>query len=231
MSYKLPPNVPVHALVKFADVLHGDFGAQVKLKAEIDGTIEHVYLPGSATDTIAQLLEAGVVTAMPDTFPAPGDRRGVPLALGHRDVVLTLRKPDPRARAQLIVERNGRPPAPVAAPASTPIATVPPRAPSLAEALNALTRAGAALAEATCREMELADERALVKDAAIRRLVETGQERSATAAEKFVERDAEYAAHRRKQYEAVVARITAQAAYEVAWCSARALAGADHGAA
>src|SRR6185437_17168997 len=81
------------------------------------------------------------------------------------------------------------------------------------------------LADATILEMELADERALVKDAAIVRLIETGRERSVTAAEKYVEKDEQYMAHRAMQYDAVRGRIMAQAAYEVAWCSARALAG------
>lgn len=78
-----------------------------------------------------------------------------------------------------------------------------------------------ALAEAIVQEMELADQRPLIKDAAIIRIVESGQERSATAAEKVVERDPEYAEHRRRQYDAVRTRIAAEAAYEVAKLNAR----------
>ena len=83
-------------------------------------------------------------------------------------------------------------------------------------AAQAVVAAGARLADATVREMRLEDERALVKDAGIRHLVDVGEERSATAAEKFIEKYEPYMEHRRHQYDAVRERIVAQAAYDSA---------------
>ena len=77
------------------------------------------------------------------------------------------------------------------------------------------------LAQAVANEMRLADQRALIKDAAIVRIVESGQERSATAAEKVVEKDEQYMEHRRAQYESVKERIRAQGGYDAAVIGAR----------
>lgn len=89
------------------------------------------------------------------------------------------------------------------------------------DALLAIGHAGERLAQAVAKEMRLADERALIKDAAIVRIIESGQERSATAAEKVVEKDEQYMEHRRAQYEAVKERIRAQAEYDSAVVGAR----------
>lgn len=87
--------------------------------------------------------------------------------------------------------------------------------------ISRIREAGDALAQATRAEMELENRRPLVKAAAIRRLMESGAASSATAAEKIVEQDAEYADHRRQQVEAAVARQQWFAAYEVAKLDAR----------
>lgn len=67
-----------------------------------------------------------------------------------------------------------------------------------------------------CRaEMELEDERPIVKADAVRRIM-ARDSIAATPAEKIVETDAEYAAHRRRQYDAVVEKQRAFGAYEAA---------------
>lgn len=78
-------------------------------------------------------------------------------------------------------------------------------------AAQAIVTAGDRLAEAVAEEMELEEQRPLVKADAILRLLQHGTATSATAAEKVVEKDAEYAAHRARQVVATVARIKAQA--------------------
>lgn len=82
------------------------------------------------------------------------------------------------------------------------------------------------LAEATEREMRLEDERALVKDAAIRRVMAERQ-LSATAAEKVVEADVAYATHLAAKREAVVQRIKARAYYEMWLIRARIAIGTE----
>ena len=89
------------------------------------------------------------------------------------------------------------------------------------DCLLEITVAAKKLADATILEMQLEDERALVKDAGIVRLIETGRERSVTAAEKYIEKDEQYMAHRAKQYDAVRGRIMARAAYDSAVLGAR----------
>ncbi|HXE60908.1 MAG TPA: hypothetical protein VN607_09380 [Gemmatimonadaceae bacterium] len=89
------------------------------------------------------------------------------------------------------------------------------------DCLLEIATAAKRLADATMLEMQLEDERALVKDAGIRHLVETQQERSATAAEKNIEKYPPYMEHRAKQYEAVRDRILARAAYDAAVLGAR----------
>jgi hypothetical protein len=71
-------------------------------------------------------------------------------------------------------------------------------------ATNTIERVSIELGKARAMEMELEDERPLIKAAATKRLMEAGAATSATAAEKIVEADPEYAAHRVRQREAVV---------------------------
>lgn len=94
------------------------------------------------------------------------------------------------------------------------------------DAVQAIINAGDRLAEARANEMALEDERPLVKDEAIKRLMQHGAATSATAAEKIVEKDAEYAAHRAKQVEAVREAIKARAYYDASVARARLMAGA-----
>jgi hypothetical protein len=87
------------------------------------------------------------------------------------------------------------------------------------EAIVAIETAAARLAVAVRAEMELEDFRPIVKSQAIRRLMatenpETGKPHSASSAEKIVETDAEYSAHRRDQYAAVVETIRARGEFE-----------------
>lgn len=77
--------------------------------------------------------------------------------------------------------------------------------------VQSIITAGDRLAEATRDEMELEEQRPLIKADAINRLMQHGVATSATAAEKVVEKDPEYAAHRALQVKAVVARIKAEA--------------------
>lgn len=79
---------------------------------------------------------------------------------------------------------------------------------------QAIVTAGDRLADATRVEHELEDARPLIKADAIQRLMQHGAATSATAAEKIVEKDPEYAAHRDAQSRAVVERIKARAYYD-----------------
>lgn len=89
-----------------------------------------------------------------------------------------------------------------------------PAAPSPAErAIERVREAARALGEAEAEEQRLEDERPLVKAAAIKRLME-GRGLSATAAEKIVEEDEAYMAHRVQQRESVIARQTQWGAWE-----------------
>lgn len=87
-----------------------------------------------------------------------------------------------------------------------------------------IINAGDRLAEAVETEMRLEDERALVKDAAIKRLM-AQHGMSATAAEKVVEQDAAYHDHLATKRAATVAKIKARAYYEVCIARARMAAG------
>src|SRR6185437_1630317 len=145
MPSRLPVNEPVRAHLRFADLVLGDFGASVKLKADIDGTTEHVYLPGAAADVVTQLHDCGVVREIPATFPAAGEKP-VALALAAHDVVLELVKDAPRARARLVVTVAApEAPAPVSVPrsgASAPVvrtapANAPRSTPAASEPANA----------------------------------------------------------------------------------------------
>jgi hypothetical protein len=80
--------------------------------------------------------------------------------------------------------------------------------------VQSIMNAGDRLAAATADEMALEDQRAVLKEDVIRDLVGSGAAKSATAAEKMVEEVPAYAAHRAKQRDAVVERITARAYYE-----------------
>jgi hypothetical protein len=85
-----------------------------------------------------------------------------------------------------------------------------------AEKAIAAIEAAAERLGAACRdEMELEDERPIVKAAAVRRIMERDGI-AATPAEKIVETDGEYAAHRRRQYAAVVEKQRAFGEYEAA---------------
>lgn len=82
-------------------------------------------------------------------------------------------------------------------------------------AVAAIEAAAERLARATVEEMELLDARPLVKAEAIKRIM-ARDAIAATPAEKIVETDPEFAAHRRREAEAVVEKIRAEAAYETA---------------
>lgn len=82
------------------------------------------------------------------------------------------------------------------------------------------------LGEAVSTLQRLEDERPIQKSAAIRRLMqqenpETNKPHSASSAEKVVESDAEYLAHRTRQAEAEVAKHEAFGRYEAAKLTAR----------
>ena len=79
-----------------------------------------------------------------------------------------------------------------------------------AEALvQSIVTASERWADARAREDRLENERPNIKDAAIRRLMESGAASSVTAAEKIVTKDAEYANYLEEQVVAVSARIKA----------------------
>jgi hypothetical protein len=91
---------------------------------------------------------------------------------------------------------------------------------ALAEIAN-VEEAAKRLAIATNRETQLEDERTLIKDGGIKRLMEAKTFGSVTAAEKGIEFDTEYMAHRRRQREAVADRIEATGEFEAAKLRAR----------
>jgi hypothetical protein len=82
-------------------------------------------------------------------------------------------------------------------------------------AIEAIERAAERLAIAVQREMLLEDRRPLVKAEAVKRIMQRDS-LAATPAEKIVESDDAYLAHRVEQYAAVVETIRARAAYEAA---------------
>jgi hypothetical protein len=95
--------------------------------------------------------------------------------------------------------------------------------------------AGERLALAVRTVQELEDTRPLVKSDAIRRLMgmtnpETGKPHSASSAEKIVESDGEYLAHRRQQANAEVEKHRAFARYEASKLQARLAVAAAEGA-
>jgi hypothetical protein len=83
--------------------------------------------------------------------------------------------------------------------------------------------AAGAVAAAKNTESRLEDERALVKRDAIKRLLDSGAAPSPTAAEKIVESDADYAAHRALQRQATLATMLAWASWEAARARVRML--------
>lgn len=90
-----------------------------------------------------------------------------------------------------------------------------------ADQIDDVEAAGERLAQAVARVQELEDERAIVKSQAVRRLMltnneDTGKQHSASSAEKIVEVDGEYAAHRKLQRDAEVEKQRAYAQYEAA---------------
>lgn len=82
----------------------------------------------------------------------------------------------------------------------------------LESALARLIYAGEALGEALAHEQELEDDRAAIKADAIKRIM-ARDGLAATPAEKVVETDADYFAHREKQRASIVARFRADAEY------------------
>jgi hypothetical protein len=76
----------------------------------------------------------------------------------------------------------------------------------IAVALSALEIAGDVCGTIHARCMQLEDERQALKPRVIQRLVEEKKATSASAAEKLVEQDAQYIAHRRLQYGAEIER-------------------------
>jgi len=86
----------------------------------------------------------------------------------------------------------------------------------VAVAIDEVEERAAALGEALADEARLEDERALVKAAAITRLLEAKAATSATAAEKIVEQDSFYATHRQHQRAQIIERMTKWGAYEAA---------------
>lgn len=80
--------------------------------------------------------------------------------------------------------------------------------------IAALDAAASWLADALNTVARLEDERALIKADAIRRLVESGVATSPSAAERVVERDDEYMAHRAKQRDAEYQKWHAVASFE-----------------
>lgn len=89
-----------------------------------------------------------------------------------------------------------------------------------------IERAGRTYALAVADEMALEDQRPIVKQAAVLRLIgtpnpATGKPHSASSAEAVVESDEEYVTHRVQQRQAVYAKIVAAAQYEAAKARAR----------
>lgn len=100
------------------------------------------------------------------------------------------------------------------------------------DALGAYEQASALYAEAVDAWAALEDQRALVKDAAIQRLMQPTTEGakplSATAAEKIVESDADYAAHLVRLRAAARAKILTFTKMESARLTGMALAKGDY---
>lgn len=86
--------------------------------------------------------------------------------------------------------------------------------------IAAIDAAASWVADALNTIARLEDERALIKPEAIRRIMES-RGIAATPAEKIVEADPEYAAHREKQRDAEVVKWAAAAAYESAKLTAK----------
>ncbi len=86
--------------------------------------------------------------------------------------------------------------------------------------IQGVDEAAERVAQACRAEMELEDQRPLVKMEAVRRIM-TRDSIAATPAEKIVESDAEYMSHRAKQYAAVVEKQRAFGALEAAKLRAR----------
>jgi len=104
-----------------------------------------------------------------------------------------------------------------------PVRPAPPLTPEqrAAKALAAINAAAQDCARAHAHVQELEDARALVKRDAIKRLMESGAATSASAAEKIVEQDEGYAAHRAQQRDAEFDRWRSLAAWEAAKVNAR----------
>jgi hypothetical protein len=81
--------------------------------------------------------------------------------------------------------------------------------------------AAARVAATHTKASDLADQRALIKAAAIKRLIESGVASSATAAEKIVEHDEIYAAHRAAERETEIDRWLSLGEFEAAKLTAR----------
>jgi hypothetical protein len=99
---------------------------------------------------------------------------------------------------------------------------------SLDQVILALRDAARELGALRADEMQLEDERALVKRDAILRLMQTEnaatkKPHSASSAEAVVYEDGEYQEHRIKQRDAVIATQVAYARYEAVRCRLRAL--------
>lgn len=88
---------------------------------------------------------------------------------------------------------------------------------------DSLAAAADRCGQAHARVMELEDERTGIKCDAIKRLMEAGKATSVTAAEKIVELDEQYAAHRVKQREAEIEKWRALGALRAAELRARML--------
>jgi hypothetical protein len=81
--------------------------------------------------------------------------------------------------------------------------------------IEAISAAATFVADALNTVAQLEDDRSLIKPEAIRRIMES-RGIAATPAEKIVEADPEYAAHRAKQRDAEVVKWAAAAQYEAA---------------
>ena len=85
-----------------------------------------------------------------------------------------------------------------------------------AEICEEIEQAHERCGQAHSRVMQLEDLRQALKPDVIKRLVETGNATSASAAEKLVEKDEEYMRHRSAQYEAEIERWRSLGQVEVA---------------
>jgi hypothetical protein len=92
---------------------------------------------------------------------------------------------------------------------------------NVAESIQRVRDAARALGEARAAEQALEDGRALVKRDAITRLLAAGRAASVTAAEKVVEEDEAYAAHRACQRAAVLATQVAWGEWEASKLAAQ----------